>query len=56
MKKILLKYLDCELKAVKPAEDIKYKIYWVLEKHCEEAVPILQVDRKIAWKCKHIVV
>lgn len=34
-------------------KDISYKIYWLANKHCEDAVPVLQVDKRIAWVCKH---
>jgi len=34
-------------------KEIAYKIYWLEEPHCEKAVSILQVDRKIGWKCEH---
>lgn len=32
---------------------IDYKIYWLRQKHCNNSIPVMQVDGKIGYKCEH---
>lgn len=50
MLKEILEELVTEKGTKKPC---KYKIYWLMEKHCDEAKAVLQVNGKVAWRCDH---
>lgn len=34
-------------------KEVKYKIYWLAEKHCDQAEPVIQIDKQLFWRCEH---